>query len=629
MRVAGGKGKGILLGIAFAGLAAILGGCQTGKASGASVNENFIGTEREGEQDRLVITITCDAKIDHFAAAVEERFPDIRLVQDSYLGGMASEEHQARVKHKDLGDLVMFKAGRIPEMDFSGQLMDLSSHTIPSSYSVNALQMDQQGHIYLIPGPLNFNCNIYNKTLFEEHGWKVPEDYEGFLELCQTIDQSGIRGCRYVYQGATMQTFNFCARSGLDTLTQVEGQTWHNALLAGDDVSLDPLETAFRDLDRMMEAGIVRAEDLEFTSDMRNESLSSRQIAIGAAEINTLRKLCKEGPDEFRFMPHFSMTDGQGWLMNLGYYYGANEQLKQPGNEKKLEAAMKILTFLATEEGQDRLIEDNLGMVPAIRGASIPDDPLLESILPEIESGRYIVRPVYNMFRPVLETEIAAYIQGKNTSEAILEQCRMMLAGEAISEEAVGSADADFTILQTAMLKADALRAAADADVALIGMAEADNYVPVAGNRTKLYKGDITETDLLRIAQIQSNEPLYGSRAELTGEELMAVLEYGAFSIDERESGAVSHFHPYAVSGLNLTYNLGKEMGSRVTNVKTDGGASLDPKAVYRVAFLEGALPQDVCDAAESTGISLKDALEQYVRAGETIAPDTERIRFR
>lgn len=629
MSMSGMKGKYILYAMILAGTAAALTGCRAGTASKYSVDENFIGAGIEYEEERLVITITCDAEIDHFAAAVEERFPDIRLVQDSYQGAMEGEEHQARVKNKDLGDLVMFKAGRIPEIDFSGQLMDLSSQSIPSNYSANALQMDQQGHIYLIPGPLNFNCNIYNKTLFEENGWEVPDNYEDFLKLCQTIDESGIRGCRYVYQGASMQTYNFCARSALDTLTQVNGQTWHNALLAGEDVTLDPLETVFLDLDRLMEAGIVRPEDLEFTSRMRNESLSHRQSAIGAGEINVLRKLCEDGPDEFRFMPHFSMTDEQGWLMNLGYYYGANEKLKQPGNEKKLEAAMRILSFLATEEGQKLLIEDDLGIVPSIRGAVVPEDPLLENILPEIESGRYIVRPVYNMFRPVLDTQIAAYIQGETTVESILGQCRMIQKGGVITEETYGYAEDNFSVLQTGQLKADALREAADADIALIGMAEADNYAPVSGNRTKLYKGGIMANDLVRIGEILSDKPLLCSRAELTGEELLALLESGAFSTEEQNVGKVSHFHPYAVSGLSLTYHLNMTEGSRITNIKTEGGDTLDPEATYTVAFLEGTLPQEICADAENTDISMKDALQEYIQTKETVAPDTGRISFR
>ena len=85
------------------------------------------------------------------------------------------------------------------------------------------------------------------------------------------------------------------------------------------------------------------------------------------------------------------MTDGQGWLLNLVYFFGANKDLQQPGNEKKLSAAMEIMNFIASEEGQELLVEDGLGMMPATIDAEIPDDPALAQIHTQIESGRYTV----------------------------------------------------------------------------------------------------------------------------------------------------------------------------------------------------------------------------------------------
>lgn len=616
-----GRNK-IWAGFALAVCSCLLGGCGS---KTASIDENFIGAGIEKE-NRLVLTITCDASIDHFAAAVEERFPEIRLIQDRYPGTMTGEEHIARVIHEDLGDLVMFKAGRIPQADFSGQLMDLSSQSIPEHYAASALQMDQEGHIYLIPGPLNFNCTIYNKTLFEENGWALPQNYDEFLALSQTIDESGIRGTRYLYD---MRPFNFCLRSAVDMLTQVDGQTWHNELVAGEAVSVEPLKVVFEDMDRLMAAGVVREEDLDFGTDKRNEIMPLRRIAMSEGEVSTLRRLNEQGSDEFSFMPHFSMTDKQGWMLNLGYYYGANEKLRQPENKEKLEAAMNILTFLATEEGQNLLIEDNLGIVPATKGAVIPDEPFLENILPQIESGRYVIRPNYVLFTSTLDTELAAYIRGETTSEAILSQLQRILKEGAPAVPAMGRSEADFTVLQTAQLKADALRTALKADMALMGMAEADNYVPIGGTRSKLYQGDIFESDIYRIALQKKEVPLLCSRAELTGAQLMEVLEYGAFSEDEKESGAVNHYHPFAVSGLTLTYDLGAAEGSRVTGVKTADGGKLDLSAVYQVAFLEGALPEDICSVSERTELSMKDVLSGYIESEGQVAPDTKRICFR
>ena len=609
-------------------LLALLGGCTVKENS---VSENFIGTAEEDESDRIAVTITTSIPVNHFAEAVEERFENVRLIQDSYAGSFKINEHIARVKNKDMGDLVLIKAGHIPKADLTGLLLDLSTQSFPASYNANALQMDEEGHIYLLPGPLSFNCNIYNRTLFEENGWSVPKTYDEYLKLAVEIDKSGIRGYRFVFHDSSLQSFqiyNYCVYSALDTLTQVDVQMCHNRLMSGEKVSLEPMLTAFQDLERLMDAGLVRTEDLEFTGSMCNEDFLNRKIAITSGEIDLLRTYNEEGTDEYCFMPHFSMTDGQGWLLNLGYYFGANQELSLEGNEEKREAVMEILSFMASDEGQQLLIKDGLGMVSATRGAEVPDESFMEDIRIQIESGQYIMRPGYDMFTSVLETEIAAFIRSETTSDEILEKCQKLLEKGGQAEEYIGSATEDFTVLQTANLKADALRTASGTDVALIGMAEADFYAPVGGTRSRLYEGGITNADITRITQIELDVPLLCSTASVTGSELLDILEHGATSIKEQETGVVDHFHPFAVSGLTLTYDTEQDEGHRVSDVKLNQN-TLNPESTYTVAFLSGVLTEEETGNIRETDLSMTDVLKDYIQTEQTVTPSPQNVRFR
>lgn len=618
-----------LTGIALLALAAFIGGCGKGASK---VNEDMLGIDPQSLQDKTVITITASASLDHFAAAVEERFPDIRLIQDSYMGEFRINEHIARTENRDWGDLVVIKAGLIPKADTAGLLMDLSTQPFPSNYNADALQMDDEGHIYLLPGPLNFNCNIYNKTLFDENGWEVPENYEELLNLCTTINRKGIDGYQFILKDTSSQSYqiyNYCVLSALDTLTTVEGQTWHNSLMAGENVSLEPMKVSFQNMQRLIDSGLIRVEDLDVTGAIRIEKLLNRQTAITPGTIDILHSLNSQGTDEYRFMPHYSMTDGRGWLMSLGYYFGANQELRQKGNEKKLEAAMDIMEFLASPEGQQALIEDELGIIPAIRGAELPEDPAYEEIRTQVESGHYVMRPTYDMFTPVLETEIAAFIRGETTSDVILDKCAALLEKGVPPKESVGQASDNFTVLETGLLKADALRDAAGTDIALTGMAEADCYVPVAGTRTKLYAGDITPDDVTRISQILTSESVNCCRAVITGADLLSVLDYGATSLEEQQAGSVSHFHPFAVSGLSLAYDLDGGTGNRVSDVHIHNESKLDPAANYTVAFPDGALPESVLTGTEPIGDTMSIAVENYIKKKQNVAPDKKRVKFR
>ena len=56
---------------------------------------------------------------------------------------------------------------------------------------LNSIARD--GKLYYLPGPAQVRGIVYNKTLFEEKGWKVPNDFNSFIALCRTIEASGIR----------------------------------------------------------------------------------------------------------------------------------------------------------------------------------------------------------------------------------------------------------------------------------------------------------------------------------------------------------------------------------------------------------------------------------------------------
>ena len=77
-------------------------------------------------------------------------------------------------------------------------------------------------------------------------------------------------------------------------------------------------------------------------------------------------------------------------------------------------------------------------------------------------------------------------------------------------------------------------------------------------------------------------------RVSVTGEELLSLLEHGATSEQEQQAGGPSRFHPFAVSGLKLTYHLGKDEGNRVSDVTLEDGGKLQMDALYTVSYIQG-----------------------------------------
>lgn len=596
---------------------------------GKKHNEEIDGFAAPGtENDRVTVTLYGIQPLPHFEEAVENKFPNIDLVQYLYTGDYAECEFTARIKSGDTCDIMMAKAGRIALLDTTESLMDLSTMSFPANYTKNALPQNERGEIYFVPGPLSFNAYIYNKTLFEEHGWEVPESFEEYLALCRQIDDSGIRGCEFPLGHANMPMYVFCVRLAMDYMTTVEGQTWYEDFLAGRASSQEPLEDTLDVYSRMMDEGIIRVEDLSLSSEERLELLRNRQLAMTTAEINTIKALNEEGTDEFAFYPQYGVADNQGWLLSLGYYFGAGKYLEQPENMAKREAVMDILEFISTDEGQNLLIEDNIGMVSTVKGAVIPADKVFDGIRRAVMQGNYVTRPVLGSLIPVLQPELTSYIRGDISKKEIMQHCREVMEGKVKEEVSIGIAAENFDILETAQLKADTMREVLGTDVALMGVSEAGGFDPVQGVLSKLYAGTIGEQDVKRIAQRNDTVPVYCWTAQVKGEKLLEILDYGAYSEKEREAEETEHFHPYAVAGMKVRYERNARIGARIAEAAMVGGSAIEPDKSYSVAYLEGVLEPEQVSEPKRTGRLLTEVLTEKIKAEGCVKPGSVSIYY-
>ena len=121
---------------------------------GKKHNEEIDGFAAPGtENDRVTVTLYGIQPLPHFEEAVENKFPNIDLVQYLYTGDYAECEFTARIKSGDTCDIMMAKAGRIALLDTTESLMDLSTMSFPANYTKNALPQNERGEIYFVPGP--------------------------------------------------------------------------------------------------------------------------------------------------------------------------------------------------------------------------------------------------------------------------------------------------------------------------------------------------------------------------------------------------------------------------------------------------------------------------------------------
>jgi len=98
--------------------------------------------------------------------------PDVAMIQDNFFDHFAAAAEGAYI------DIA-------PYLDLPVMGSDKTVYEVGNGDILDAIAMD--GAVYLAASNLNTENICYNKALFEEHGWEVPETIDEFMALCETI----------------------------------------------------------------------------------------------------------------------------------------------------------------------------------------------------------------------------------------------------------------------------------------------------------------------------------------------------------------------------------------------------------------------------------------------------------
>ncbi len=171
---------------------------------------------------------------------------------------------------------------------------------------------------------------------------------------------------------------------------------------------------------------------------------------------------------------------------------------------------------------------------------------------------------------------------------------------------------------------ADALRAAAKDQ----GVRAA--FINGGAARAGLKAGDVNVGDLLTVYPFQDHVATF----ELSGADLLAVLEHGVSLSDKPDASGTGRF--LQVSGLNFSFDPRKPVGQRVVNASIlgkDGGMEpVRPEAVYPLAscgyLLKGGdgytVLKDKAKRVYAFGKPISDALIDYFSTHSPMSPKAE-----
>jgi raffinose/stachyose/melibiose transport system substrate-binding protein len=467
--------------------------------------EKGVDTLADVSEHEPLTIYTAGMNYSYFIEALEEVYPEVNLQVISYKGGNSSGFMKQQLERGDLPDI--YTSNYIQDEELQKKyLLELSQYDFINNYSDIMLnQVDVDGNVYMLPSRYSVAGINYNKTMFEKYGWEVPQSFEELNALVEQIHEEapeitpimarmGLKGYPFQY---------FFALGNTDFLGTPAGTKWKEEFLNGETTAVGNLESVAAYYQEWIDRGYIainEMSDSDFMSDFYDGKIAmvlgtatSRWTGVGKTTGETIEIGIMAWPGE---------NGNHGMLLsNVAKYYGLNKELAESGNEQKLEDALKVLSFMSTEEGQTALVAGSRnGVAFPFKNFKIEEDSPLYEVRDYIENG-YTVPLVYEEweehFLIPMADDMTEMIAGNIDGDEML--ARFDTLYEQFEEnpdaDALGWADESFTAEQTARLAGMAMIDALDADVSLVSLGGIydDCYENSTGVQCGIYDGAVSE----------------------------------------------------------------------------------------------------------------------------------------
>lgn len=595
-------------------------------AGNAKVNDVVL-TQKKTDSGRTQISVLVKYafSINSFEAAVEEKFPDIDIVQvGNYTKDMGIDEYASRLKNDDLTDIVMTWPLDVGEEYWEDRLLDLSGMDFTSRYNLSMLNdISRDGKLYYLPGPSQVRGIVYNKTLFEENGWQIPSDYRGFLELCKTIEKSGMRSLQLGLKNGEVLDTAFIGYNYSNFYSKPQDIQWLSDYNNGTG-SFARMGPAFGVFEEMIDAGIFKPSDLDVDYSAREKMLFTRQCAMLEDSVLMARMGYSQTgtTDEFALMPFFNPGNDGDWArLYMVCYIGLNKNLAEPQNKDKYELVKKLMDYISTPDGQEALAADTGAMFSSLMNTPPPDIPEIQALLPALNNGRYAAFPQLKNAESAFRESLAGLLRGDITREQAIAAIDEQNASpqKETAPEKLGEATSNFSLTETGNFVTDAMREWSGSDIALFLDNGKDGKYNGKGLSGSIYKGDITTKDIYRIMpDLKYGDAETVCKVTMTGENLIKALEY-ALPVNNNNTGWFYYF-----SGIKMEYDPTAEPGSRIKSIKMADGSEIVPDKVYTVTAMDETIAEEYRASHEGTDATMTKILEDAIKSAGSISPSND-----
>ena len=269
-------------------------------------------------------------------------------------------------------------------------LVDLSGYDFSARYAPSRLsECSTGGSVYLLPGGYTVLGIYYNKTLFEEYGFAVPDSFAELEELLPDIRAAGVEVSTTVLESFE-SAFQYLFDLG-DTmfLRTPEGLDFTEKFFDGIVGADDAWESTIEYMQRWIDLGVINGD---FRGKSAEEALShfteGNTAFLITGEPFRFTQTEDGGGDRYGLLPWLS-PDGTNnrYITETTGYFAMSSELEAPDNRQKLEDALKFMEFISTAKGQQLLSGGDPGVLSPLSDPEILWDENYGEIVKQLKAG--------------------------------------------------------------------------------------------------------------------------------------------------------------------------------------------------------------------------------------------------
>ena len=230
---------------------------------------------------------------------------------------------------------------------------------------------------------------VVNKTLLEKEGLEIPEDYEEFLAVCETLKSKG-------YTPIQSSKFHACSDLVLPMAMSVIGNDKEltEKVKSGDASYAEGLPDVYEKLEEILQKGYISNEVNETYPDDNYDGailkffegdvpfwVTTTESFSGMKKRESKSETFSAEPFEYEFIDAPLGDEGAYDYEEPWYGFSVNK------DSDELDYAVEFMKFLAQTEELNKLAEVK-GMPSAATNSS--DDRFANALNPEKKAGRYV-----------------------------------------------------------------------------------------------------------------------------------------------------------------------------------------------------------------------------------------------